>query len=339
MGRGAFATTAKGALVLRYLSEYDENIPTLTLAKIIFRENPTMFYNVEAIRTNIRYYRNNLGEKNRKNCKVDKYAQPNKQAGFFVPKPESQDYTPYVLKSNQNNIGIISDFHIPNHREEPIRVAVEYLKKKKINTLILNGDVMDNTPFTRHGGQPPSAEDTKRWFDMAERFIESLRDYFPKASIIWTEGNHDAWMSRWMGEHAYMFGKDPYFTLQERLHLEEYGVVYIPQQRYVLAGKLVVVHGHHLIKGIIAPVNASRGLIMRAKVPTIIGHVHVDSQHTETDLHGHITTCWSTGCLCSLTPEYQPMGGKACHGFAHVTVEPDGNFKVTNMRIHKGKIL
>lgn len=339
MAHGAFATKETGQIVLKYLSEYPEDIPSLTLAKIIYKECQTIFKDVERVRGIIRYHRDNSGEQNRKKSTSKKYSRENGKAGFYIPKPESQDYTPYVLNVNQNNIGILSDFHIPNHREEPIRIAVEYLKEKGINTLILNGDVMDNTPFTRHGGQPPSAEDTKRWFDVTERFLESLRDYFPKVDIIWTEGNHDAWMSRWMGEHAYMFGKDPYFTLQERLHLEEYKIKYIPQTRYVQAGKLVVVHGHHLIKGIIAPVNAARGLIMKSKVPTIIGHVHVDSQHTETDLHGHITTCWSTGCLCTLTPEYQPMGGKACHGFAHVTVESDGNFKVNNMRIHKGRIL
>lgn len=330
---------SKGSLVLKYLSEYPEHLPSLTLAKIIYKECSTIFNSVEQVRTIVRHYRGNMGDVKRSQTTTKKYYRDNGKSGFYIPSPESQDYTPYVLNVKQNNIGILSDFHIPNHREEPIRIAVEYLKKKKINTLILNGDVMDNTPFTRHGGQPPSAEETKRWFEVTERFLESLRDYFPKADIIWTEGNHDAWMSRWMGEHAYMFGKDPYFTLQERLHLEEYQIKYIPQTRYVQAGKLVVVHGHHLIKGIIAPVNAARGLIMKSKVPTIIGHVHVDSQHTETDLHGHITTCWSTGCLCTLTPEYQPMGGKACHGFAHVTVESDGNFKVNNMRIHKGRIL
>lgn len=332
-------TLSTGSIIIRYLSEYGDNVPSLTIAKIIFKENPTLFKSVEQIRTSVRYHRLNNGNQNRKNIKSDEFKKEPGKAGFFIPKPESQDFTPYVLTSAQNNIGILSDFHIPNHREEPIQVAVEYLKKKKINTLILNGDLMDNTPFTRHGGQPPSAEDTLRWFEMTERFLESLRDYFPKVDIIWTEGNHDSWMSRWMSEHAYMFGKDPYFTLQERLHLHEYDIKYIPQQRYVQAGKLVIVHGHHLIKGIIAPVNAARGLILKAKVPAIIGHVHVDSQHTETDLHGHITTCWSTGCLCTLTPEYQPMGGKACHGFAHVTVERDGTFKVTNMRIHNGKIL
>ena len=106
-----------------------------------------------------------------------------------------------------------------------------------------------------------------------------------------------------------------------------------------MAGKLAVVHGHFLVKGLFAPVNAARGVYLRAKQNCLIGHVHVPSQHTETDLHGNLVGTWSTGCLCSLTPDYQPHGGKASHGFATIKVHQDKSFTVENYHIHKGKIL
>lgn len=331
---------AKGEIILKYLRSYP-SLPSLTLAKMIANELPAEF-SIESARTRIRYYRGANGEQNRKHSlKRDDIAHDYKNPNYAPWSIDSQgkDYEPYRLPDSCRNIGIISDLHIPNHRMEPIRLAVAALKENKIDTLIINGDLLDNTPFTRFNVRRPSADDVRDWFDLAESIIEWLREQFPKARMLWTEGNHDNWYKRWMWQHAALLQDDPYFTMQERMHLKEYNVEFIPQEQYVLAGKLGITHGHHLVKGIIAPVNAARGVYLRAKRSVIIGHVHVESSHTETDMHGDIVTCWSTGCLCTLTPDYQPMGGKACHGFARVTVDDGGDFQVSNHRIYKGKIL
>lgn len=332
--------TAKGKIVLEYLERYGDEVPSLTLAKIIAKECPLDFKKVDEARNTIRNYRGQLGEKNRAQVGVKKHFRDQGKVTdrFRIPKPESEDSKPLVLPLNCNNIGVISDLHMPNHRTKPIELALQYFLDNKCNCIVINGDLLDNTPFTRHGGKRPSAADVRRWFDQVETFLENLRETFPKAGIYWTEGNHDYWYRRWMNDHAWQLDDDPYFSLQERLHLEEYKIHWVPQTQYMLAGKLAIAHGHHVVKGIIAPVNAARGVFNRAKVSMMIGHVHVESSHTETDLHGNMVTTWSTGCLCTLTPEYQPMAGKACHGFAHVRVGKDGSFKVNNIRIDKGKM-
>jgi hypothetical protein len=48
--------------------------------------------------------------------------------------------------------------------------------------------------------------------------------------------------------------------------------------------------------------------------------------------------CWSTGCLCDLTPEYARVN-RWNWGFATVTVDTAGSFDVDNYRISaKGEI-
>lgn len=116
------------------------------------------------------------------------------------------------------------------------------------------------------------------------------------------------------------------------------GIEVIKDKRIVKAGKLNLLHGHEFQSGVIAPVNVARGVFLRAKTNTLVGHSHVTSEHTERDLNGDIVTCWSTGCLCELTPEYARIN-KYNHGFAHVLVNKDGGFNVKNMRIIKGKIV
>jgi predicted phosphodiesterase len=337
--------TAKGKIVQQYLERYPQ-MPNLTLAKKIFKDKPLLFASIETIRTLIRAYKGVSGEKNRlDNYGGGKHYKDKPDNGninfspYKLPEPLSEDYKPFKLPKTCSSIGIFGDFHIPNHRIKPITLALDYFKANAVDTIILNGDVLDNTPFTRHDHKTPSPVEVRDWFDMVELFFTTLRKEFPKAKIYWCEGNHDAWYSRWMREHAWQLEEDPYFSLQERLHIKKHRIEFIPQTRFVLAGKLVVVHGHHLVKGIIAPVNAARGVFNRAKVSAIISHVHVTSEHTETNLLGHTITDWSLGCMCTLTPDYQPMGGKANFGFAHVQVEKSGNYKVTNKRIVNGEIV
>lgn len=333
------ARIVSSEIVLKYLKE-DNSLPSLTLAKIIYRENPLDFNSIDHARGLIRLYRGQHGDVNRS---LVRNTQFKKEAGSLapwkMPKPVSEDYKPIILSSEFDNIGIMSDFHIPNHREEPIQVAVDFLKKKKVNCIVLNGDILDNTPFTNHECERPTPKDVNDWFNQAESFLEWLRDEFPKAKIIWTEGNHDYWYRRWMVKHAAQLSKDPYFSLMERLHLDEYKIQWIPQTTFLKAGKLNIMHGHQLSGKFGVGVAPARAIFAKAKKSVIIGHVHVADSYTDNNLDREVSTCWTTGCLCTLTPDYNPIGGKACHGFAHVTIEKTGEFCLNNYRIHDGKIL
>ena len=330
---------AKSRLAISYMDEHPDT-PSMTLAKMLAKDHPLEFPKAEAARTVIRYFRGAFGDRKRSktlNGNVTRHIGRGKRP--YIPADESVDYEPLVLRPKDNNIGVISDLHIPNHRARPIELALETFDALKVNVIAINGDLLDNTPFTRFDRAPINPRDVPRVFNKVERFLEALRDRYPKARIIWLEGNHDAWYTKFLMKRAEVLFGDSYFHLPERLHLDEYKVEYLPQERYLMAGKLAIMHGHHVIKGMFTPVNAARGVYLRAKVNAMIGHVHVASYHEEKDLHQNVVGCWSTGCLCTLTPDYQPMAGKASHGFAHVKVEKSGDFHVENYRIHKGKIL
>lgn len=336
------AKSAKGEIVDKFLTANPE-MPSLTAAKILCRDNPMDFKDVENARTMIRQYRGKAGEAARRfSVAGGKHYKPTDDINFApysMPKPEDEDIQPYKLPKAHNNIGILGDLHIPNHREKPINLAYQHFLDNGANTLILNGDILDNTPFTRHDGKRPSASDVRRWFDQAELFLEWTRDIFPNAAIYWTEGNHDFWYRRWMQAHAWQLDDDPYFSLQERLHIDEYKVKFIPQEQYVLAGKLGICHGHQLMGKWGSGVSPARTVFLKAKKSMVINHVHVTNDYTDTNIAQEITTCWSIACMCTLTPKYQPMGGKANHGFGHAVVENNGNYKFKNYRIHNGKIL
>jgi hypothetical protein len=120
--------------------------------------------------------------------------------------------------------------------------------------------------------------------------------------------------------------------------LNEEKVTILDDKRLVKIGKLSVTHGHHIMKGFFSPVNSARGVYMKAKQSTIIGHVHKVSTHSETDMDGKVITTWSTGSLCELKPDYSPLVSNYQHGFAHVIVESNGDYTVKNYQIIKGKL-
>jgi len=106
----------------------------------------------------------------------------------------------------------------------------------------------------------------------------------------------------------------------------------VEDQRPVMAGKLPILHGHELPKGVSAPVNPARGAFMRTLSTVLVGHSHRSSGHAESDMWHDETFCWSTGCLCDLTPEYARIN-RWNWGFALATVHEDQSFDVENLRI------
>lgn len=322
--------TSKGKLAIKYCKE-NPTMGTRTLARLLASKYPEVYKDAEQARCIIQYHRHEQGKNNKAATKIAR------EFTQFLPTEDSADYKPFVLKGVKN-IGIISDIHIPNHRNRELNVALQKFDELDVDCIIINGDLLDNTPYTKFL-TPPDKKDARRYLKMADDFLQMLVDMFPNCRIIWAEGNHDFWYTQYLMRKAPELYGDPYYSLPHRLKLSEKKIEYVEQTSYIQVGKLSICHGHYLVRGVFTPVSAARSVMLKAKVPTIIGHVHKTSEFTQTDLHGDICTTWSTGCLCTLTPDYMPMGGDANYGFASVEIEDNGHFHVSNYRIHNGKII
>lgn len=332
-------TYPKAETARKYREQYGDKMPTSALAEKMYNENKALFKDKDAARYSLRYIEGKAGKRNKEFVKNDKFFKEEKRSTcpYTIPAPDSEELLPMVLPTSFNNFIFASDFHIPNHRVEPIEAMIKYAKENNINQLMIGGDLLDNTPFTRWQHEPINPHDVPRLFDMAKEFLRYLKSNFD--TIYFIEGNHDFWYKRYLMQKAEMLFHDPYFNLEERLSLNEIGIRFIDQRYLVKAGKLNIHHGHFTFRGGGGYANAARMLYMKTKASMLCGHVHVESSHTEPDIDDSISTTFTVGCMCTLRPEYQPFGGKACHGFAHITVKPNKNFSVKNFRIYKGQIL
>ena len=271
------------------------------------------------------------GKTHRKRIKSVAPRAPRK-AGEQRPMPKSlaESWTPHVLKV-VGAVGILSDVHVPYHSEIAVGAAVGFLKNANLSALLLNGDIADFYAISRYM-KDPKQRDFKSELEAVRDFIAYLRHEFPGIPIVYKLGNHEERWQHWLWQHAAEISDDPRMSLAAWLNLNENEVDLVEDQRPVMLGKLPVLHGHELPRGMAAPVNVARGAFLRTLSTVLVGHSHRTSNHAESDMWHKEVGCWSTGCLCDLRPDYCVIN-RWNHGFAVCTVHEGGAFDVNNYRV------
>lgn len=319
-----------GIIVIEYLEKFTTT-PSLTLARMIFRDHPLVFTSIDHARSVIRLYRGQSGTNNLPKISDRRFI----GTGMILPEGEEPEYRPYELPKVNNRILYISDIHLPFHDLASIRIAIEDGKDKDVNTVILGGDVLDMYNISSFSKVPNKATFNHER-DLFYMLIDDINAMLPSAKIFWIEGNHEYRFYRYMLNKAPEIFDVPEFSMRSLFSLEELGVEYIDRKQYILAGQLNIAHGHEY--GIVSSgVNPARGMFLKAKDNMLFGHLHKSSEHVSSDVRGKVTSVYSVGCLCYLHPEYRPLN-EWNTGFALTEIHADGSFMVKNKKIVNGKI-
>lgn len=314
------------------LCEQFPDTPNRTLAKRLASECKAI--TTEQARNYIRGVRGVSGESKRK------YAEKPKAPGKAGSKPQlppslAEPWLPYELPTGV--IGIISDVHIPYHSTLAVEAAVGKLKKRKIDTLFLNGDIGDFYSVSRHQ-KNPKLRNLKQELELQLQFLQWLRSEFPKQQIVYKEGNHEARWDHWLWNSAPEISDHPRMRLSEWLQFDDLGIEWVADERPVMAGKLPIFHGHELGNTIFSPVNPARGAFLRTHHTVMVGHSHQTSGHADTNLWHDETFVWSVGCLCDMTPKFARVN-RWNWGLAEIEVYKDKSFDVSNLRIGKDGVV
>lgn len=326
----------------RQIIEEFPNLSKKELGRLLHKKNPNHFKDAEDARKSIR----GVTGANGKNSHVavthkDIYIGANLKEGH------RNDFSPYIVKGK--NIGILCDIHIPYHDLKAINLSLNYFKQKQVDTIVLDGDLIDCYHLSRFEKDPEQRISTWEELRMFIGFLTDLRDNFPNAEIVYKLGNHDERYENFLKQKAPELFEFPVLNLdylinvhgttpEEQSLAKKRNIKIVTNKRVIKIGKLNVIHGHETGRGFIAPVNPARGFYLKTKCNTIGGHHHQTSEHIEKDLNNHVTGCWSVGCLSDLQPAYMPIN-KFNLGFARVTVEDNGSFSVENKKIMDYKII
>lgn len=170
-------------------------------------------------------------------------------------------------------IAVFSDVHIPNHDEEALKLVVECCEDAGVTHVILNGDIADCGPASRHESKKKRAvldEGTLRESIAAGYW---LFDWARTRPCFYTLGNHEAWVEAYIATSPELKGT----TALELMGLpaDHDGWRALPSLSRIRLGNQVWEHGNGLFPG--GSGGGSPGVRIRRLAPdqsTHIGHLH-----------------------------------------------------------------
>jgi predicted phosphodiesterase len=314
---------------VEYRERFGWDMPTMKLARIIYKDNPLLFNSLDTARTALRSIEGKSGSR----TAIRKDIEERPRNPYNLPQSDEAIYEPYNLDAKR--LLVLSDIHIPYHSIDALTCAFDYAKKEKPDAILLNGDTIDFFGLSRFM-KDPKKRSVAHELQAFKELVDVIKKTF-NAKIYYKMGNHCERYEHflWMKAHELVGIEE--FDFSNIIKARAEGIEIIKDKRIMKAGDLNIIHGHEFGGSVFSPVNIARGLFLKGKVSAMQGHNHQSSSHSESNMNGEITTTWSLGCLCELHPAYLPIN-KWNHGFAIVDI--DGrNFEVRNKNIHKGQVL
>jgi predicted phosphodiesterase len=332
-----------GEVARQHLKDHPD-MPLLTLARMIVGKYPQLG-SVETVRQTLRYHTGKKGVKDRGKIKdriiTHGHDSENRTASIYrAPRSHAEDYQDFHIHGAQRVLRL-SDIHYPFHDERALEAAVNYGLKHDPTIILLDGDILDCHDLSDHD-RDPRHRYTEVEMKMVADELRQFKALFPKARIIWKEGNHEQRLKRYMMRRAPELWGLPGLDIMGLVAMlggadAIAGVEWVDDKRVIRMGALACLHGHEFAGGG-GGVNPARWLFLRTGENAVCGHFHRTSEHSEPSLSREARGAWSTGCLCDMRPSYMPHN-KWNSGFAWIDVEQDGTFRLKNIRVINGKVL
>lgn len=335
-------TTKRAEIVLSYLNEYPAWFPSGTLARVILKENKHSFDDHEEIRSLVRYYRGKGGDKNRARLMSGNNAgfkETIKRTSnpFGIPTTWAEEKKVYELPTGLKKVGFIADLQVPFHDPKAIDICFDYLTKEGIDSLFINGDLVDFYGISEYEKDPRLRKFDTEYEDVIEMLCY-IKQSFPTIPIYYNlDANHEARYGKYMRKKASELLGIKLFEIEDLLRLDDIGIHYIKEHDHVKCGKLPIIHGDTTFRrgSGVAP---ARTLWMRTKVSCIASHVHRTSEYTSKNFYGEMATCWTTGMLMHPNVEYCKHVDEYNQGFGIIHKDKKGDYEVDNKRIYLGKV-
>lgn len=322
----------KTDLARKYRNEHGMEMPTLKLARIMYRENNLEFTSLESARSTLRAIEGKMG-KNKQGFRITHPTDERPRNPYNIPESDAESFEPFIMPIYERVL-IMNDIHLPYHDVAALTAAIDYGLKNKPNAIFLNGDVLDIHQLSFFE-RDPKKKDFGKELEIFKRFMGTLQETF-KVPIYFKFGNHEERYDRFLFQKAKELAGVEEFEL-ENIIKKRADCTVIRDKRIVVINGLPYIHGHEFGRGVFSPVNAARGLFLQAKHSAVKGDCHTTSEHTEPDIFGKIMTTYSVGALCGLTPRWLPLN-KWNHGVG-IQFNEKETYRLDNRRIYKGKVL
>jgi len=231
---------------------------------------------------------------------------------------------------------IIPDCHFPFVNQKAYDLCLEAGYDVDVDEVVILGDYGDFYCINSHGKRPGLSDLLEYEVDCVKKELTYLREMFPKAKIIFLQGNHEYRLERYIQNNApELFGMLSCQKLFEVDKLKIHWIPYSPAQKYAVGGGKLLAR-HEPLAGT-ATATASK-----AGQSVIYGHIHriEESQvvHINGDNHRAISCGW-LGDQSHEVMQYVKNHHQWALGFALVYTLPDGTFFVETKHIINNSII
>jgi hypothetical protein len=170
-------------------------------------------------------------------------------------------------------IGVLSDIHIPHHDEVAVRLAIECMERVGVTHVILNGDIADCGPASRHPDKKAVAILDEGCLKESVASGLWIYEWARTRPCFYTLGNHEAWVENYIKKSPELRGT----SAESLLGLWENGDGWevLPSLSRIRLGSRNWEHGDGFFKK--GDGGANPGAKMRSKAPDTsdsIGHLH-----------------------------------------------------------------
>lgn len=322
------------ALAREYRKKYGPDMPTLKLARIMYKENNLTFNSLETARKALRVVEGKAGDKARKEA-ADKtlfVAEERSKNPYKLPESDEEDYTPYLLRAKRTLI--LNDIHFPFHSISSLTSAIDYGININPDAILLNGDVLDAFQLSKFIKDPKQRHFHEE-LEMFREFFALLKREFPKTKIYYKLGNHDERYEHFLWTKAKELVGVPEYKFENIIQARAEGITVIGEKKIIKINDFNVFHGHEFAGSGYSPISPARSLFNRAASSSGQGHNHQTSETEKKVVGGKSIMCYSFGALCGLHPQWLPNNNWN-HGLAYVDADLNGpDYEVFNKRINE----
>lgn len=139
-----------------------------------------------------------------------------------------------------NKFVVVSDIHFPFQDDDAIKAFFRFLKENTVDTIILNGDIIDCYDVSRFDKDISRMNSLQKEINLVNKFFSRMREINPEAKIIFIKGNHEDRIERYLKKHNELFSLDV-LKIPNLLNLEKYNIEYC--DKFFKLGSLKITHG------------------------------------------------------------------------------------------------
>lgn len=240
---------------------------------------------------------------------------------------------PRSTKEATEIVVTISDVHYPHHDRAALTSAFNLIEAVQPHRLIINGDTNDFFGASDHNKSDERQDSLQSEITGGNRIRAEARKRAPNALIDENEGNHDAYIEKFIRTKAKVLSSLDGLNPNNLFHWAENGITPHGRNGFRLRPHFLVKHGDVVRAEAYA---TAKGEYAKTKINGLSGHVHRAGRY-RTD--GYRTELWqSTGCLCRLDPDYINGPPNWHHGMAiiYLSTKSDAT-KIDSVEMFNGK--